>query len=102
MENNQEDIQKDTTNKIKNQESLKFMIEDISDENFIFTKREEYTKFLDGVNGVLNSYITAKQIFCSSLANIQDELNKLTEAKSTILQCTFIYKFTEMMNCYIK
>jgi hypothetical protein len=62
------------------------MIEDISNENFIFTEKEECTLFLDDANKVLNSYINAKQDFCYSLKKIQEQLNSLTEAKSTTLK----------------
>ena len=37
----------------------------------------------------------------AALQKIQKQLNSLTEAKSTTLKCTFIYKFIEMMKCYI-
>ena len=100
MEKSQEDIKKVIMNEIKVQGPLKFMNEDISDENFIFTRKEECDKFLKGVNDVLNNYIKAKQKFCEELKKIQTQLNSLTEAKSTTLKSTSIYKFTEMMSCY--
>ena len=39
------------------------MIEDITDENFVFTKKEECSVVLNDVKEVLNSYITAKKNF---------------------------------------
>ena len=101
MDNRQEDIQKNIINENENQDPFKFKMDDISDENFIFTRKEECDKFLKGVNDVLNNYIKAKQKFCEELKKIQTQLNSLTEAKSTTLKSTSIYKFTEMMSCYL-
>ena len=50
---------------------------------------------------MLGDYIAIKHKFCTDLPKIQKQLNSLTEAKSTTLKCTFIYKFIEMMKCHI-
>ena len=67
MDNRQEDIQKNIIIENENQDRFKFKMDDISDENFIFTRKEECDKFLKGVNDVLNNYIKAKQKFCEEL-----------------------------------
>jgi hypothetical protein len=97
MEKSQEDIQNVIMNEIKAQVPFQFKMEDISDKNFLFTREEECTNFLNGVNNLLDHYTKA----CTALQKIQRQLNSLTEAKSTTLKCTFIYKFIEMMKCYI-
>jgi hypothetical protein len=97
MEQSQEDIQNVIMNEIKAQVPFQFKMEDISDKNFLFTREEECTNFLNGVNNLLDHYTKA----CTALQKIQRQLNSLTEAKSTTLKCTFIYKFTKMMKCYI-
>lgn len=82
-------------------DKIKFMAKDINDENFIFTKKEECSSFLDKVPKILEMYIKAKSEFCKSLEKIKEKLNELTENKSTTLKSTFIYKFTKMMSCYV-